>query len=300
MTETLQNDDAARTILLATDLSARCDRALDRAARLSREWGGRLVVLHVLDPAERFLERRHLDYLPAWRRPAERQRLVERRLRRDLGDTVPSLEVRVVEGDPAERIVDVAQSSACDLVVTGVARDETLGRALLGSTVDRLVRHSPVPVLVVRRRGAPYGKVLVAIDFSESSRHALDVAARLFPDAALTLAHAFDPPFAGLLDDRSHDEGVAAAERAVRDTFLAGSALSDEQRRRLEVVIAPGKPETMIRTYMEDNDIDLVVLGTHGRSAVFEVLIGSTAKRLLEGAPGDVLLVRDPRSIGVD
>ena len=66
-----------KKILLATDLSARCDRALDRANQLVADWQAELVVLHVLDPAEGFIESRHLDDLPRWRRPAERRLLAE-------------------------------------------------------------------------------------------------------------------------------------------------------------------------------------------------------------------------------
>lgn len=285
-----------KTILLATDLSSRGDRALDRAAQLSRQWGARLLVVHVLDPHESFIERRHLDDLPSWRQPPGRTALAEARLRRDLPDDFGPVAVRVEEGDPAAVIDDIARAEGCDLIITGVARDETLGRAFLGATVDRLVRRTPVPILIVKSRAKPYHEIVVATDFSDSSRHALHAATTFFPHAAITLLHAFEVPFAGFLDKGDFRDQYRAMEQEACDKFLAGAELSGDQRRALQVLVEYGAPELMIRSYMQDRGANLVALGTHGRSAVFDVLIGSTAKRILEFAPADVLLVREPRA----
>lgn len=286
-----------KVILFATDLSSRCDRALDRSAQLAKQWGARLVVLHVLDPHEEFLRRSRRDDLPSWRRPPDRAAVVAAQIRRDLLEDLPNVEVRVEDGDPAAKIDEAAREVGAGLIVTGVARDETLGRYFLGSTVDQLVRHTAVPVLVVKRRVRPYGEVLAATDFSDSSRHALDAARQFFPDAPLTLMHAFETPFAGFLEKGTFSEQYRAMEAAACDDFLSKAGLTPAQRQEMQVLIEHGSPEAMIRSYMKDKGVDLVVLGTHGRSAVFEALIGSTAKRILEYAPGDVLLIREPRSV---
>ena len=89
-------------------------------------------------------------------------------------------------------------SFPCSLIVTGIARDETLGRLLLGTTVEKLARQARQPVLVVKTRPRkPYHDVLVATDFSPGSRQALRAALQLVPDANLTLFHAYDVPFQG-------------------------------------------------------------------------------------------------------
>ncbi|WP_312163307.1 universal stress protein [Phenylobacterium sp.] len=285
-----------KKILLATDLSARCDRALDRASQLAAEWRAELLVLHVLDPAEGFIERRHLDDLPSWRRPTDRRALAEARVRRDLPEAHGAFTVLVKEGDPAAVIDETARSEGCELIVTGVARDETLGRSVLGATVDRLVRRSPVPVLVVKARAKPYRQIVVATDFSDSSRHALTAAMTFFPLHPVTLIHAFEVPFAGFIDKRRAEEQFRAMGLEAAGEFMTATMLTDDQRRGVEVLVEYGPPERVIRLYAEDMGADLVVLGTHGHSAVFDVLIGSTAKRILEQAPSDVLLIREPRS----
>ncbi|WP_187830457.1 universal stress protein [Siccirubricoccus phaeus] len=282
-------------ILLATDLSSRCDRALDRAAQLAGQWQARLLVLHAMDPAEAFLEARRLDYLPTWRRPPDPARLVEAQIRRDLREQPGDVAVRVETGMPAAVIEEVAQAEGCGLIVTGVARDESLGRQLLGTTVDRLVRRSTIPILTVKSRLRPYDEIVVATDFSDPSRQALEAAAKLFPRSAITLLHAFEMPFAGLLDRHDLGDRFRALEVEACDEFLAASALSEEVRRRVRVLIEHGPPEAVIRAYLRERNVNLVVLGTHGRSAAFDILIGSTAKGILHSAPADVLLIRQPQ-----
>src|SRR3546814_17567140 len=140
--------------------------------------------------------------LPSWRRPPDPVRKARDRIYRDLVREDPHVDiaVHVETGSPAEVVLEAARESHAELIVTGVARDELLARMFLGDTVDRLIRKSPVPVLIVRDRAfEPYHTLLVATDFSESSRVALETAIRFFPDQGLSLFYAFDVPFAGSL-----------------------------------------------------------------------------------------------------
>ncbi|MGO4831929.1 universal stress protein, partial [Rhizobiaceae sp. 2RAB30] len=189
-----------KKILLATDLGARSDRALDRAVMLAAEWRAELLVLHVLEEADALAGLG--KPVPAWRRPPDPKSVAERRLEADL----EGLEVRPVilveKGDPGEVILRVAEAQGCDLVVTGLARDEPLGRFSPGATVDRLLRQSGILLLVVKERPRrPYLDVVVAADFSESARLAIETAAELFPEQPLTVLHGYDAPMAGLMED---------------------------------------------------------------------------------------------------
>lgn len=286
-----------KTILLATDLSGRCDRAMDRAAYLAKSWGARLVVLNVLEPEYDLAGPAGTADLPSWRRPPEREAVVAAQMRRDLPGDLQGAEIRVVEGAAVATIEAVAREIDAELIVTGIARDETFGRYLLGSTVERLARQTPVPLLIVKNRLRLYGEVLVATDFSSPSRHALTAAAQFFPGTPLTLLHAWEFPFAGLMDRPALRREWTAIEKEGCDTFVAQSRLSQDQRQNLQVLVEHGSPDTIVSAYMRDKGVDLVVVGTHGRSGVFDVRLGGTAKRILNGAPGDVLLIREPRSV---
>jgi len=142
---------APRTILLATDLSARCDRATDRAVALAEEWQAMLVVLHVLeDPDSGGLH--DFGPVPSWRRPPDPVAVARKHLLADLGPAVANSRILIREGEPVDTILATAESEGCDLIVTAVAQDEQFGRFRLGRTVDRLLRRSRVPLLVVRNR----------------------------------------------------------------------------------------------------------------------------------------------------
>lgn len=276
-----------KAILLATDLSSRGDRALDRAALLAQDWGARLIVLHVVPSGEGSGEQAQSS--------AARRKEALARVKRDLAHDVGEVEVVVETGEPAERIEAVARSTGAGLIVTGVARDEPFGRSFAGNTVLRLGRRSTLPVLVVRTRPRPYREIVVATDFSDSSRQALDTTAALFPQAGLTLLHCYEVPFSGMVDRQSLSERLKGLEAEAFERFLAD--LPPEQRARIRTLSEHESPNRAIWSYMRRHGVDLVAIGSHGRSAVFERFIGSVAAQLLENAPGDVLLVRDRRAV---
>ncbi|MGV2907696.1 universal stress protein [Achromobacter sp. AGC25] len=276
-------------ILLATDLSARGDRALDRALQLTKELNTKLIVLHVMEshatPARLTT--------PVWRRlSTDHKALAERELSEDLAAADVPSEVVVVSGDPLTRIMETADSFGCSLIVTGIARDETLGRLLLGTTVEKLARQARQPVLVVKTRPRkPYRDVLVATDFSPGSREALRAALQLVPNANLTLFHAYDVPFQGktVPDDAVTRSFYKGAEQSAREFTAETPELAGKTP---QIVLEAGQPETVLSEYSFNHRSDLVVTGTHGRTGILRTAIGSVAERLLESLPSDVLIVR--------
>lgn len=188
---------------------------------------------------------------PVWRRlSADHKALAERELAEDLAASGVSTEVVVVSGDPLARILETADAYGCSLIVTGTARDETLGRLLLGTTVEKLARQARQPVLVVKNRPRrPYRDVLVATDFSAGSRQALRAALYLVPKADLTLFHAYDVPFQGknVPDEAVTRNFYKAAEQNSKE-FLAETPELAE-RARPKVVLECGQPETVLSEY---------------------------------------------------
>ncbi len=287
----LQNKEADvaitnKPILVATDLGARCDRVVDRAVLLANAWQAELVAVHALPKVVE---------LRSERRP--RSTDPRKRLAEDVAGATGKVTVIVTEGEPAEVVARVAGEHGCGLILTGVAREESFGQIFLGDTVDRLARRSPLPLLVVKNRPRrPYRHMVFATDFSDVSRHALDVALRMFPPERMTVFHGFDAPLAGVTND------PAAYARAYRDSvvtqeceaFLARLDLPDHLRRDLEVVLEPGFPGARLRDHVEDRPADLVVVGSHGQSALRDIMLGSTAKEILSVVPCDTLLVRRP------
>jgi nucleotide-binding universal stress UspA family protein len=281
----------AKTLLLATDLSCRCDRALDRAAELAAEWRAKLVVLHVRQESGSDSDQ------PSWRRAPNAQQVAEERVRRDLrGRKGFDLEVIVKSGNPLTVTLETIQQVNCGLVVTGTARDEALGRILLGTLVSHLARKSEVPVLVVKSRPhGSYRNMVVATDYSENSRHALETALTLLPDVPASLFHACNALFEGR--GRSDDWTPLIAEaKATGQEFLAGTPAAAQLGRSIPVICEPGEIGDLLEDLVSLQQVDLVVLGTAGRGGLANLLLGSTAQYLLERLPVDVLLVRAPKN----
>lgn len=281
-----------RRILLATDLTCRCDRALDRANQLAGEWGAELVVAHVVEPAR--LPRSWLNRSRRrWRAASDPLERMRWRLRRDLAGPPDQMRVVLEEGEPAERLAAIAAREGCDLIVTGAARYETLGQMIVGSTITRLSRAAPAPVLMVQDRGTrPYRRIAVATDFSEAAFRALLRTGALFPASTLTLFHAYDIPYTGFIADHGFERELQAMEGQVTARVLADARIDPALRARISIEIEHGSPETLLDDFVEDQQIDLVAIGSHGRGAMFDMLIGSTARRLVETLEGDLLIVR--------
>jgi nucleotide-binding universal stress UspA family protein len=138
---------AIRRVLLATDLSDASEAATERAIEVAQGLGADLLVVSVIDPKAR---RAGGDLRVDQVRRIQEARIadvVERARRRRIGT-----EFLIWTGDAGESIVDAAEAERADLVVVGSRGRGSLGRAILGSVSDHVVRHAPCPVMVVRPR----------------------------------------------------------------------------------------------------------------------------------------------------
>lgn len=291
----MTKDGTPARLLLATDLSARCDRALDRSTQLAAEWRAQLVALKVLETPQA------PDHLLAWAAGEDeesRLQAAKLQLQRDIGSLGVEAEMRLAQGEPAETIRRIAADAGCDLIVSGMARNEALGRFLLGSTVERLARSVLQPLLVVRNRvHGPYRRIIIATDFSASARYALQTAARFFPDRELTLYHAYKTPMSGLADRMPQAQPAHEIDHPECTAFIAAADLPPQTRGKLKVIIGQGALETQLTHYVRAHEVDLVVMGTNGRSGLKGMLIGSMAARLLDWLPCDTMIVRDPDTL---
>jgi nucleotide-binding universal stress UspA family protein len=299
---TMSNPDETRALprklLLATDLSCRCDRALDRAVALCREWQAELVVVHALEMSPELLSARTRRGSTAWYAPENRIAAVEWQLRRDLAAGFVQPTIVVEEGDPAELVLKTAREHGCDLIVSGIARDESFGRLILGSTVDALVRAAPVPLLVVKNRShGPYEHLLVATDFSAESRTALDLAVQIQPHGP-TLFHAFDAPFSGWTGRTQYlAEAQAHALESCR-RFLDEAGLPSAIREGIYAIAEHGTLSELPQDQVRNLRVDLILLGLPERGPVMEALIGSRAKAALDLVSCDILMVRSQAAEG--
>ncbi|ARR57595.1 MULTISPECIES: universal stress protein [Sphingomonadales] len=273
-----------RTILFPTDFSGRCDRARDRAIQLASEWRAHLVLLHVQrdpDPADM------LDGLQA----AESR--LHARLRAEVADPDIPVETRLATGAVSQAVLEASTACGADLIVTGISRHDDIGDFLIGTTVERMIRHAHAPVLIVKEKTQHhYRRVLVATDFSGCSAQALRTAMAAFPAAEITLVHAYHVPLEAL---RGREGPAAALQARIAydlDAFLDRTDLPADARDRLDINVDYGEVCEVVRNHVKLSETDLAVIGTHGRSALTVAVLGSTARALLSRLDCDVLLVR--------
>jgi len=270
-----------RKILIGSDFSARSDRALDRALMLAREWKGHLLIGHVIEADPGSVQDHSIDDRALY-------------LRMELPEAASQAELILRTGSTPRVLAALANESDSDIIVTGVARYNSLGDYFLGTAVDYIVRHASVPVLVVRKRPLrPYRRMLVATDFSDCALHALIDASRLFPDIPIKLIHAWHVPFEAFLNSESTRHEIGAQHMSEMAKFLEQPAIDPGTEARISTAIEEGELEPAIKRHTDSSGSDLLVLGTHGQSGFAHATIGSRAADLLASAQTDVLMVRD-------
>lgn len=275
--------------MLATDLSGSSDRALDRATLLANRWNAELHIVHAMESSS------ELDHhgLPSWRQPPDDLERVERQIRAEVRGDCPRLKVHLREGSPIKAILETIEAEQCDLVVVGLGRSRFFGWPPLGKTTDELFRRSPASVLVVKNRPrGPYRRLLVGADFTAEARMGLEAAARLFPEADLTVMHAFELPYRALLLDSQLSRDFGEMERTSLSEFVAEADLPDAARGKVETLIEHGPPEVMLSAYATEHGADLCVIGAYERSLLFHAIVVGKGPRIVEAAPSDILVVR--------
>lgn len=278
-------------IVAATDFSSRSQRALRRAGMLASQIDAELTLVNVVDDDQ------PQSIIDIERREAEKF----------LNEQIVSLaELRGVRcqavtttGEAFEGILRTAKEAACDLIVMGSHRKQVLRDVFIGTTIERVIRAGSFPVLMVNKPAEIfYHRIVAAVDLSDASARAVKVAQglHLFDKADVTLLHAFEAPARGKLyvssatkediDAYVADERAQAADELA--AFLVTHAFGGPGwRRRLE----EGGPIEAIERLVTEDDADLLVVGTHGRSFLAKTLIGSVAEEVLRRLDVDILAV---------
>lgn len=135
-----------KTILHPTDFSERSALAFRLACSLARDYGARLIILHVAVPPMPIAIEGVAMPPPALDLKLLREQLQQLRPE---NPKVP-VEHRLIEGDAATEILDVAGETKCDVIVMGTHGRTGLGRLLMGSVAEQVVRKASCPVLTVK------------------------------------------------------------------------------------------------------------------------------------------------------
>lgn len=279
--------EGMRSILAATDLGPASDGVVAGAAALAERVGAELHLVHALE-IENLPELDHPTF-PGRVRQAE-ELLAEQVRRAGVRGGPASAQVAITAA--ARAVEERAAAVRAEMVVLGPHRGGEAGARILGTTAQGVIGAARVPALVVRGSLAfPLARMGAPTDFSERSRHALDLAlrlaARLLGDeggvvvfhAAWAVEHE-DPAARHALESSLREELEAAARR--------GGGGSVPVRAELAWGISPA--DTVAR-FAEEQGMELLVMGTHGRTGLSRMMAGSVASGVARHARCSVLLV---------
>jgi nucleotide-binding universal stress UspA family protein len=215
-----------------------------------------------------------------------------------------TLKTLMVDGDPAEAILDAAAERAADLIVMSTHGYSGITRWVLGSVTERVLSGAACPVLVIRSE-APLRKLLVALDGSALAEQALppaiEIAATL--GASVVLLRVVKPlptPYLEELEASEHGLGVRAQDelREEAAAYLRGVA-GQYVRPRLEIqtAVRAGEAAMTLVDYAETQGVDILAMATHGRTGVRRWLYGSVTEKVLHNSTGSAMLIVRPSQV---
>jgi nucleotide-binding universal stress UspA family protein len=289
-------------ILVALDLSDSSLAALKSAKALADERGAKLAVVHVAAHYHEVQPFFPQSYGPNMTTHLQLEQLAREALARELEQVEGCADVeRFFEiGAPYAEIVRRAEAWRADLIVVGSHGKTGLSRALLGSVAEHVVRVAHCPVLVSRpARGS--GVVIAATDLSDPSLPAVAAAAdeARRRGASLTVVHAMESSLAAYGAPAAALFGTTAAvpspddQTQVREWLvtLLGDAMRGFGVEGEPLVVAGGVIASVVRA-VEERRADLLVIGTHGRTGISRLLLGSVAEKLVRLVDCSVLVAR--------
>ena len=307
-----------RNILVPVDLSRMSIQGVETARRLAQSFAATVHLAHVYPPVE---GRALAAAAIAWHEPPAS---LARAVREGLSSELKALaskcglstadNIHIKEGAPVfDVICRLAAEIPADLLVVPTHAFKGVKRFFLGSTAERLIQHSPCPVLV--DRGAPaqsaakrslrgpslrIEKILVPVDFSNCSRDGVRYAiqfARRF-GSRITVLHVLDLGYSKPSDMETMARWKGFAGTCVRQLFkevrqemreVIGSAPFGRVRSKTKITVGP--PVEQISDFASANDFDLIITSTHGLTGFKHVRMGSVAEDLVRQSRVPILVV---------
>ncbi|HEY5934864.1 MAG TPA: universal stress protein [Kofleriaceae bacterium] len=289
---------AFKKILCPTDFSAGSKHAMRVAIRLANASDAEIVLAHAWHlPVLAVTSEFPLPADTIQQMIADEQRGLEGVVReaRELG--AKRVSGVFLTGLPWHEIVDtVKNDKAFELIVIGTHGRTGLKRVLLGSVAENVVRHAPCPVLATRPPGGleKFARILVPIDFSESSQRATDLAGRLakLDGGSITLLHVIEVPIA-ISGELPEDASLEQIDRQASEYVETCAAKLRTEGVAVETRIRIGHPGAQTLAVLDGAPgYDLVVMGSHGRTGIRRVLLGSVAEKIVRHAACPVLVER--------
>lgn len=289
-----------KKILIATDFSKHGNWALERAILLAKHANASLNVMHVMTSPvmggfmHPSIKEINPDYL------IEQKQIKEKLNKLLMKNPYKKCSITLSSGRPIDEIINFSQQNNMDLIVMGSHGHYYINDYVLGTIPASIIRQSTMPVLLIKKSSSKdYKKILIATDFSTTSKRAIEFACKCFPNAKFRLIHVVDVYYRQFfnpidLEDSVINPKAAEAKILIKkfDDFTKSLKLPEVD---FEQKIIAGYPADAIVAQINKFKANLVVFGTQGKAALHYLLMGSVAKRILQLSPVDMLAVPKAR-----
>lgn len=295
-----------KRILVPLDGSELAERALGPALAVAKHYQAELLLLNAPMIAPALTAVVHSYDIPAFDMNMKQMHLEAEQYLTYKRDTLrhEGVVVRKVvqEGDPATVIVDTAADQNADLIVMSTHGYTGLERWVMGSTAERVLQSAPCPVLILRSR-RPIQQMAITLDGSELAEQALPPGLALASafSAEVTLLrvkepyHKPDPDLIHQLEQMEPGLGQHMVDDfyANVDNYIERIRVENQEAHpHIEALSLVGPAAPSITDYLQTNEVDLVVMATHGRTGLGRWLYGSVTQKLLRNMPCAMLVVR--------
>jgi nucleotide-binding universal stress UspA family protein len=282
-----------KNILCPVDFFPASDAALNYAAGLAANYDAAVHLLHVVTPFNAGGYEHATDSAVLVKSLQESaMRELDNLVARVRQAGVPA-DGRLVIGDVYDEIKREIEVERPDLIVMGTHGRRGVERWFMGSTTERLLRHSPVPLVTItdqreRVRVPRFRRILVTTDFSEGTADALAYAFSIAQEneSKVTLMHVLHDVTADL-SGKYRESLIGGLRKQLEDL------IPEEARTWCDVAtqVETGVPYRIILRMIENERPDLVVMNIHGKGMLDRALLGSTAERIVRAASCPVMMI---------
>lgn len=271
-----------QSILVATDFSESSDRAIEASVLLAKKFKSQIILIHVSSDESVSDETRVL---------------IEQSINNKLADIKENIskediyvsDVISEKGVAFEKIIQAAQGRNVNLIMVGSGSKDKNDNFKLGTTAEKLIRKNQIPVWVVKNEEVnPVSKILCPVDFSDASKRALLNAITLAEkfNAELSVVNVFEPIVSTSvrISQDVEEENKDLKNQRVQE-FNKFLNEIDFKSLKYEKVLLMGIPYVEIYKSIKKQKVDLLIMGTTGKTGLSKLLMGSVTEKVTRELP---------------
>ena len=276
-------------LLVALDINDKTQRNTQEAIELAQKLDAKVTVVHAVEyiPVYPYLPYDEEKVEEAFKKEVAEKFDVIKGLFSDAG--VELNECIIQKGKAFKIICETADKIKATRIVIGVGPHYMM-ESFIGSTADKVIRqaHQAVFLLNPYKSFSGFGKILCGYDFTESSDKALKCSHRISKviNASLSVIHVIPENLSKMSSD------TAELEENVKNKFSEKLKELGIEDSNLDLHIVKGKPVSEICSYIEKNEMELLIVGTRSQNTFSRLFIGSTTEKIMRMAPCNIMTTK--------